>query len=128
SPLLPAGLVVDTFGDFGFLAIALVQTRDLRPVGMPQLFGQRFFLSGYPIFPRYRSAEGRVLRGLRILRSDTDSALMKYAGNALTHYRYQPSAIETNHDDGCISVIVRSRNAVADLVVTADLASRPAPL
>src|SRR5436190_7657676 len=87
SPLLPAGLVVDTFGDFGFLAIALVQTRDLRPVGMPQLFGQRFFLSGYRIFTRYRTAEGRVLRGLRILRSDTDSALMKYAGNALTHYR-----------------------------------------
>jgi hypothetical protein len=34
-PLLPAGLTLDTYGNFGFLAIALVDTRDLRPSFVP---------------------------------------------------------------------------------------------
>jgi hypothetical protein len=30
-PLLPPGLVLDTYGEYGFLAIAMVQTERLRP-------------------------------------------------------------------------------------------------
>lgn len=35
EPLLPPGLVLDTYRGFGFLAIALVQTRQLRPSFLP---------------------------------------------------------------------------------------------
>jgi hypothetical protein len=62
-PLLAPGLQLDTYGGFGFLATAMVETRDLHPA---------FFLAGYRIFTRYRTPAGRTLRGLRILRSDTD--------------------------------------------------------
>ena len=41
-PLLPAGLTLDTYGDFGFLAIALVETRDLRPSFVPARLGMSF--------------------------------------------------------------------------------------
>ena len=30
-PLLPPGLLLDTFEGYGFLAIAMVQTRNMRP-------------------------------------------------------------------------------------------------
>src|SRR6185312_1847657 len=75
AALLPPGLELDTYEDFGFVAIALVQTENLRPNFAPAWLGQDFILTGYRIFARYRTAENRVLRGLRILRSDTNRPL-----------------------------------------------------
>ena len=89
QPLLPPGLLLDTLNDqdeTGFLAIALVQTRRLRPAGFPRLLGRDFFLSGYRIFTTFHTPTGRTLRGLRILRSDTNRRLMACSGNLLTHY------------------------------------------
>src|SRR5437660_5952431 len=90
-PLVPAGLTLDTYGNFGFLAIALVDTRDLRPSFIPARLGMSFFLSGYRIFTRYQTSAGRSLRGLRILRSDTNRLSMQLFGNLLTHYHYERS-------------------------------------
>src|SRR6516225_5812155 len=39
-PLLPPGLELETIGDDGFVAVALVQARNLRPAGWPRMFGQ----------------------------------------------------------------------------------------
>src|ERR1041385_3231946 len=72
EPFLPPGLMLDVFEGFGFLAVAMVQTRELRPAFLPRALGQDFFLTGYRIFARFRTPEGRVLRGLRILRSDAN--------------------------------------------------------
>jgi hypothetical protein len=88
-PLLPAPLSLDTYEGFGFVTIALVWTRGLRPAGLPAFLGQDFFLAGYRIFARLRDADGRRLRGLKILRSETDKARMAYSGNLLTHYNYR---------------------------------------
>src|SRR4051812_14726302 len=70
EPLLPAGLVLDTYQGFGFLAIAMVETECLRPSFLPASLGRGFFLSGYRIFARLAGATSQ--RGLRILRSDTN--------------------------------------------------------
>src|SRR5947209_20366703 len=91
KPLLPDGLTLDTYEDSGFLAIALVETRDLRPSFLPAAFGMDFALSGYRIFVRYQTKAGRSLRGLRILRSDTNRRAMQRFGNLLTHYHYELS-------------------------------------
>src|SRR5215211_2931132 len=99
-PLLPPGLTLDTHGDYGFVAIAMVQTEALRPTFMPKCFGQNFILTGYRIFARYRNQSGRLLRGLRILRSDTDRKLMAVFGNLMTHYNYQTADFSwKEHDD-----------------------------
>ena len=50
--LLPTGLILDTYGDFGFPAIALVHTGDLRPAFVPDQLEMSFLLSGYRIFTR----------------------------------------------------------------------------
>src|ERR671922_291379 len=74
EPLLPPGLVLDRHHEFGFTAIALVQTERLRPAFLPASLGLDFFLIGYRIFVRVVDAPS--LRGLYILRSDTDRRTM----------------------------------------------------
>ena len=126
-PLLPPGLTLDSFRGLGFLAIAMVQTEGLRPVGVPAALGQDFFLSGYRIFARLRTAKGRTLRGLRILRSDTDRELMVAAGNFLTHYNYVKCTVESREAEGKLAIRIDT-GGEADLEVVADLAGKPAPL
>tara|TARA_R110002094_G_scaffold1698_15_gene7247 strand:+ start:2850 stop:3101 length:252 start_codon:yes stop_codon:yes gene_type:complete len=49
--LIPECLELDTFQDkWAFIAVAMVQTKDLRPKGTPKLIGNDFFLIGYRVF------------------------------------------------------------------------------
>ena len=121
QPLLAPGLKLDTYGDFGFLAIALVETEDLRPSFLPAGFGLNFFLAGYRIFARYQTPSGRTLRGLRILRSDTDRRSMKVFGNLLTHYGYERSLCRVRRSETTYAVDVRTPKGTADLEVHADI-------
>ncbi len=95
--LIPACLELDTFQDkWAFLAIAMVQTQDLRPKGFPKFLGNDFFLIGYRIFVRYTSKNGKRLRGLYILKSETDKKKMELMGNFFTHYNYTTTDIYRN--------------------------------
>jgi hypothetical protein len=125
EPLLPPGLVLDTHNGFGFVAIAMVQAESLRPAFCPKCLGQDFFLSGYRIFARYRTSAGRTLRGLRILRSDTNRRLMVFFGNRLTHYNYRLAAIDFRDEAGRLEIRIRTPDTEADLHVVADLTSPP---
>jgi hypothetical protein len=126
-PLLPPGLTLDTYGEHAFLAIALVQTRALRPAGLPRLLGKDFFLSGYRIFTRYRNRAGRSLRGLRILRSDTDSRWMTTFGNLLTHYNYRLCSVDWRRDGDRLDLAIATPHGEADLTLRADLVAPPLP-
>jgi hypothetical protein len=121
QPLLAPGLQLDTFGEFGFLAVALVETRKLRPAFLPATLGTNFFLAGYRIFTRYKTPAGRTLRGLRILRSDTDKRTMQFFGNLLTHYAYDLSRWEMSRTGGAYRVQVETPAGDADLDVEADI-------
>jgi hypothetical protein len=123
TPLLAPGLRLDTYGDFGFLAVALVETSDLRPSFAPRPLGLDFFLAGYRIFARYQTLAGRNLRGLRILRSDTDRFLMKVFGNVLTHYGYEQSHFNSRRSGPTYAVTVQSQKGDADLHVEADVST-----
>jgi hypothetical protein len=127
-PLTAPGLILDTYENWGFLAIAMVQTRNMRPRFAPRLMGRDFFLTGYRIFTRYRTRSGKLLRGLRILRSDTDSEFMVRWGNRLTHYSYRKADVDYRTGDGLLEVKIDTPAADADLHVRAHLASGSAPL
>ncbi len=103
-PLLPPGLELDEREGLGFVAIAMVKTRNLRPAFFPAWLGQDFFLTGYRIFTRLRTQSGRRLRGLRILQSQTDKRRMVWSGNLLTHYNYSYAPIESKDDGNRIRV------------------------
>jgi hypothetical protein len=123
KPLLAPGLELDTYKGFGFLAIAMVETRDLRPAWIPAGLGMSFFLAGYRVFTRYRTQAGRRLRGLRILRSDTDRWSMLVFGNLLTHYGYALSRCQVRRTETTYAVEIRSPRGDADVDVEADIAS-----
>jgi hypothetical protein len=127
QPLLPPGLALDTYGEYGFLAIALVQTEKLRPSFLPAALGRDFFLSGYRIFTRLSSPAGS-LRGLRILRSDTNHRWMVNAGNLLTHYHYRLCQAELSERPGEIEWNIRTPGQEADLRVVAHISDETAPL
>lgn len=123
EPLVPYGLAIDEFNGLGFLAVAMVQTQELRPAILPAFCGRDFFLSGYRVFVRFTGKNGRVLRGLRILRSDTDSRLMAGAGNLLTHYNYRLSEIQLSESPDKLRIAIKSGGGEADLSVVAQLSA-----
>lgn len=95
ASLIPECLTLDTFQDkWAFIAVAMVQTKGLRPKGTPKFMGNDFFLIGYRVFVRYTNQEGKRLRGLYILKSETDKKKMEFFGNIFTHYNYTTTDIQ----------------------------------
>jgi hypothetical protein len=87
---IPECLSLDTFEDkWAFIAVAMVQTRHLRPKGFPEFLGNDFILTGYRIFVKYHTSYGKRLRGLYIIRSETNKTKMAFLGNIFTHYNYR---------------------------------------
>lgn len=94
EPLIPECLTLDTLNDkWAFIAVALVQTKKLRPQGFPEFAGRDFMLVGYRVFVRYRNNAGKKLRGLYILKSETNKKAMQVLGNLFTQYRYTTTDI-----------------------------------
>ncbi len=99
ADLLPPCLELDTFNDkWAFLAVAMVKTRGLRPKGFPSFVGSDFFLIGYRIFVRYTDTEGKRMRGLYIIRSETNSRMLEISGNIFTHYSYTTTDIQSSQN------------------------------
>jgi len=99
QPLIPECLQLDTYKDkWAFLAMAMVQTRHLRPKGFPEMFGHHFFLVGYRLFVQYHTNAGKRLRGLYILKSETNKKKMELMGNIFTHYNYATTDINLATD------------------------------
>ena len=131
AAMVPAALALDTFVDaagdeHAFVAIAMVQTRGLRPSRLPALFGRDFFLVGTRIFARLPTAEGRRLRGLYIVRSQTNRRAMRVLGDLFTRYRYEflDTHVSRDHD----VVRVHADDFAVDVdASTADVDSVPLP-
>ena len=93
--LIPPCLQLDMHNDeWAFVAVAMVQTKDLRPKGFPKFMGNDFFLAGYRIFVKYITNSGKRYRGLYILKSETDKKKMTRRGNIFTHYKYNTTDIK----------------------------------
>lgn len=99
-PLVPQGLELDSYEGMGFVTVAIVWTKNLRPAGFPKFLGQDFFLAGYRVFATLRDESGRRLRGLKILRSETDLRRMVWLGNLMTGYNYQHVTVRIEHAHG----------------------------
>jgi uncharacterized protein YqjF (DUF2071 family) len=113
--LIPECLQLDTFNDkYAFLAVAMVQTKDLRPKGFPKFMGNDFFLIGYRVFVRYTTNDGKNLRGLYILKSETDKKKMELMGNIFTHYNYTTTDILKIENESSLKIkSIKSNFSVA---------------
>jgi len=93
--LIPECVSLDVYNNqWAFIAIAMVQTKALRPKGFPEKLGNDFFLTGYRVFVKYRNNAGKTLRGLYILKSETNKKKMEILGNIFTHYHYTTTDIK----------------------------------
>lgn len=125
--LIPECLELDTFEDkWAFLAVAMVQTKGLRPKGLPQFLGNDFFLIGYRVFVRYRNTYGKRMRGLYILRSETDSKRMEIVGNLFTHYSYATIDIAMTVDERTSTIVSTLSDLNVQLIADAESPRLPA--
>lgn len=109
--LIPECLELDTLNDkYGFIAVAMVQTKYLRPRGFPKFLGNDFFLIGYRIFVRYKNKKGKRLRGLYILKSETDKKKMEYLGNIFTKYSYTTTDIQQTAKNNDLEISSKKSN------------------
>lgn len=123
--LIPDKFELDTLNDsWGFIAVAMVKTKSLRPKGFPAFLGNDFFLIGYRIFVRYTSTVGKRLRGLYILGSATDKMKMSYFGNLFSHYNYSKIDINENFKNDVTELYSKA----GDFKVKMDLAGNDAQL
>lgn len=103
--LIPECLELDVFEDkYAFIAAAMVQTKALRPKNFPKIFGRDFFLIGYRIFVRYTNSSGKRIRGLYILKSETDKKSMEFFGNIFTHYCYAATDIQKRSENNLLEI------------------------
>jgi Uncharacterized conserved protein (COG2071) len=103
--LIPECLELDTLNDkWAFIAVAMVQTKALRPKGFPKILGNDFFLIGYRVFVRFTNQAGKSLRGLYILKSETDKKKMEFFGNIFTHYNYTTTDINQDNQSGITKI------------------------
>ncbi|MGF1485455.1 MAG: DUF2071 domain-containing protein [Opitutales bacterium] len=128
EPLLTPGLQLDTYEDFGFVAVAFVEARHLRPKGLPGWLGMNFRLCGYRIFARYQTRAGRTLRGLRILRTETDRRRMVLSGNLLTHYNYHQARMSSSMDRDVYTLSIVSSDSRGDIEATIQIGDSDAEL
>lgn len=124
--LIPECLTLDTFNDrFAFIAVAMVQTKSLRPKGFPKICGNDFFLIGYRVFVRYTTNTGKKLRGLYILKSETDKKKMEFLGNIFTHYNYSTTDILQSKKEDVTKIISTISNFEIEIKMGNEIISLP---
>ncbi len=116
--LIPECLELDVFDNkWAFVALAIVKTENLRPKGFPEFLGHNSILTGYRIFVRYKTNTSKNLRGLYIIKSETNKAKMAILGNIFTHYNYTSTDIEYVNTNSKIEI----KSNKSGLQVTVDL-------
>ena len=124
--LIPECLTLDTYQDkWAFIAIAMVQTKDLRPKSFPKFLGNDFFLIGYRIFVRYNNIQGKNLRGLYIIKSETNKKKMEFLGNLFTHYNYTTTDIAQIETDSTKEILSLNSNFKITIDKSTDEVSLP---
>jgi uncharacterized protein YqjF (DUF2071 family) len=114
--IIPECFELDIFQDkWAFIAVAIVQTKDLRPKGLPKFMGNDFILIGYRVFVRFTNKDGKRLRGLYIIKSETDKKKMEFMGNIFTHYNYTTTDIKQSIQENL--TIIHSEKSNFELTI-----------
>lgn len=98
APLLPAPLQPEVHKGHGWVQVLVSSLRDMRPQGMPALFGTCFYQVSYRAAVTYRDPEGAPRRGGYFVRSETNHPVMRAVGNALAEFKF--------HDFGAADMVM----------------------
>lgn len=101
APLLPWPLEPEVHAGTGWVQVLLSSLRELRPQGLPSLFGVCFYQVSYRAAVRFRDSAGRWRRGGYFVKSETNDPVMRAVGNRLAEFRF--------HDFGAAEVVMVRR-------------------
>lgn len=129
QPLVPPTLAPETRDGLGFVAVALVDMDGLRPAGLPRWAGTDAVFVGYRVFVRTELADGRIRRGLKVLRTDVDRLHLLVGTRILTRYDTGLTSAAWRRSGRDQNIEIRSRWRGADLAVgvTSDQPASPPP-
>jgi len=88
--------------------------------------GNDFFLIGYRIFVKYHNTAGKRLRGLYIIKSETDKKKMEFFGNMFTHYNYTTTDIIQTKNE--VRLEIKSTKSDFKIVTANDIENVSLPL
>jgi uncharacterized protein YqjF (DUF2071 family) len=88
AALLPPPLEPEVHRGSAWVQVLVSSLRDMRPHGLPSLFGACFYQASYRAAVRYRGADGAWRRGGYFVRSDTNNEVMRAVGNRLAEFRF----------------------------------------
>lgn len=88
AALLPSPLEPEIHKGHAWIQILVSSLRDMRPSGVPSLFGVCFYQASYRAAVRYSSADGSPRRGGYFVRSETNHPVMRTVGNALAEFKF----------------------------------------
>jgi len=86
--LLPRPLEPEIHEGTAWVQLLVSRLREMRPQGLPPLFGVNFHQASYRVAVSYKSLSGRVRRGGYFIRSETDHGVMRALGNRLLEFRF----------------------------------------
>jgi uncharacterized protein YqjF (DUF2071 family) len=98
SQFLPPPLEPEIHKGSAWVQVLLSSLRDMRPIGMPSLFGVCFYQVSYRAAVRYQGADGTPRRGGYFVRSETNHPVMRGIGNALAEFKF--------HDFGAAEMVM----------------------
>lgn len=125
--LVPRQLTLEARDGLGFVAVALVDMDGLRPSRLPAWAGSDAVFVGYRVFVRAVLEDGRVRRGLKVIRTDVDRIHLLAGTRLLTRYDAGlMAAVWERHGDDQ-RVRVRSRWRGSDLEVAIRRDRPPSP-
>ncbi|HJS74580.1 MAG TPA: DUF2071 domain-containing protein, partial [Vicinamibacteria bacterium] len=86
--VIPSPLEPEIHKGRAWVQVLVSSLRDLRPEGVPSLFGVCFYQASYRAAVRYPSADGSWRRGGYFIRSETNHPVMRSVGNALAEFKF----------------------------------------
>lgn len=115
--LVPSQLRLEVRDGLGFVAVALVDMDGLRPSRLPAWAGSDAVFVGYRVFVRAVLEDGRVRRGLKVIRTDVDRVHLLVGTRLLTRYDTGLIAASWERDGDDQRVRARSRWRGSELEV-----------
>ncbi len=104
TKLIPYPLELDLHNGNAIFAVAIVKTKNFRPSFLPAWMGMNFNLVGYRFLTTWKKSEGKTMRGLKIIMSQTNQKIMKIVGDKITQYKFNYNPITIKKEDCFVSI------------------------
>ena len=98
AAMLPKPLTPEIHKGTAWVQVLMSSLRDMRPQGMPSLFGVNFYQVSYRAAVTWNDPSGARRRGGYFVRSETNHPVMRAVGNKLVEFKF--------HDFGAAEMVM----------------------